>query len=557
MKITVAAAGRSTQTKQGVFVSRRTCQKRRRSRAIREREAHSTAVMAQWTAHVQHAQWVYERRARRLALDDFYPFVENGPRNGAPAKGTPAEGAGETSGQQAADGAPALSAPIYPARIAVYDDMEMSPRVVVVDPKDIRDYLAEITSTTYELVTQQGGTFAFSMIRELVENYIHAAFIEPTISILDRGQTIVFSDQGPGIPNKRDAMRPSFTSATRAMKKYIRGVGSGLPIVEEYIRRNHGTLTIEDNLGHGTIVTVSLVPKDAAANGHGASAGTTNAAGQGSNAGGALTAIPTMSPTPASYPAYGMSPQTAVGWPQNAYPAPAATGMPYGAATPGAPIQGGQQGTPTQGYPYPGQGSAPWGAGAAGPGLPGQAAAQSAFAYPSPEQRGIAPQGMPGWQVPAMPAYGYVSPYPTGAPYPTSAAYQTISPGQAIGHAGVQNAGAGESPTGMAANPVAIDVLPGPSPENAQFAATGLPGGAAGARLTEEQLSILSLFATHPEVGPKEIHDAFGTPNATGTRRLQKLETTGVIVKRGQKYQLTDMGRHIVSQMAPHENRDR
>ena len=215
-------------------------------------------------------------------MEVFYPFVENpqidGGRSPEPSRDMAAQGAfqrphspeslpddGPVMPQvrpQTPRGAvsqqPELANPTYPARIAVYDDMSMPPRVVVIDPKEIREYLSEITSTVYELMSQQGGSFAFMMIRELVENYIHAAFVEPTISILDHGQTIVFSDQGPGIPNKQAAMKPSFTSATREMKRYIRGVGSGLPIVEEYLREKHGTLTIEDNLGHGTIVTVSL-----------------------------------------------------------------------------------------------------------------------------------------------------------------------------------------------------------------------------------------------------------------------------------------------------------
>lgn len=173
--------------------------------------------------------------------EDFYPFVENGP---------------------GPDG-PDIALPLTSARIAIYDDMTMPPRVVMVEPSDIRTYLAEITKTVYDLAFQHCDEWSFQVIRELVENLIHASFMEPTISILDRGKTIVFCDQGPGIPNKQAALKPSFSSATAGMKRYIRGVGSGLPIVEEWLHLHHGTLTIEDNLGRGTTVTVSLIPKDA------------------------------------------------------------------------------------------------------------------------------------------------------------------------------------------------------------------------------------------------------------------------------------------------------
>ena len=37
------------------------------------------------------------------------------------------------------------------------------------------------------------------VIREIVENFVHAHFAEPIISILDGGDTIRFADQGPGI----------------------------------------------------------------------------------------------------------------------------------------------------------------------------------------------------------------------------------------------------------------------------------------------------------------------------------------------------------------------
>ena len=46
------------------------------------------------------------------------------------------------------------------------------------------------------------------------------------------------------------------------MKKYIRGVGSGLPIVREYLDFSHGYISIEDNLGTGSVVTISLDDKN-------------------------------------------------------------------------------------------------------------------------------------------------------------------------------------------------------------------------------------------------------------------------------------------------------
>lgn len=145
----------------------------------------------------------------------------------------------------------------YPARIAVFDDLAAAPRVVIIEPKDIRSYLEEITSTVTKLAKEQGGHIPFMVIREVVENFIHAYFIEPTISILNDGDTIRFSDQGPGINEKERALEYGTTSATEEMKKYIRGVGSGLPYAQQYMLDHGGSLTIDDNINSGTIVTIS------------------------------------------------------------------------------------------------------------------------------------------------------------------------------------------------------------------------------------------------------------------------------------------------------------
>jgi hypothetical protein len=40
------------------------------------------------------------------------------------------------------------------------------------------------------------------------------------------------------------------------MRHYIRGVGSGLPLVREYLDISGGSLSIEDNLGSGAVITI-------------------------------------------------------------------------------------------------------------------------------------------------------------------------------------------------------------------------------------------------------------------------------------------------------------
>lgn len=147
---------------------------------------------------------------------------------------------------------------LTPTRIAVYDDLLSAPRIVDVQPSDISQYIEEITSRTYELAQQKGSSIPYTVIKEVCENFIHAQFKEPCISILDGGNTIKFTDQGPGILDKQRAQLPGFTSATTEMRQYIRGVGSGLPTVKDYLRFSNGRLIIEDNIKEGTVVTIQV-----------------------------------------------------------------------------------------------------------------------------------------------------------------------------------------------------------------------------------------------------------------------------------------------------------
>ena len=81
----------------------------------------------------------------------FYPFVE----------------------QDAGDAGTSLEDLVrYPARIAVYDDAAAAPRVVIIDPQDVRSYLEEITREVTRLSHEQGGTIPFMVIREIVEQYL-------------------------------------------------------------------------------------------------------------------------------------------------------------------------------------------------------------------------------------------------------------------------------------------------------------------------------------------------------------------------------------------------
>jgi hypothetical protein len=147
-----------------------------------------------------------------------------------------------------------------PARIALYEAPGAPPRVEEIAPCPVAEFIEAIAARVHELTGQAGGNLPYTVVREVTENLIHAGFAEPVISILDEGATVRFADQGPGIAEKDRAILPGYTTASGGMKAFIRGVGSGLPIVRDFLSLSGGTLAIEDNLGCGSVVTISSRP---------------------------------------------------------------------------------------------------------------------------------------------------------------------------------------------------------------------------------------------------------------------------------------------------------
>ena len=312
--------------------------------------------------------------------DAFYPFVGEGPTE----IGTGADKVENST-------SPELGEVVTnPTRIAIFDDPTAAPRVVVIHPSDVRSYLEEITATVTRLAKEQGGKISFTVIREVVENLVHAYFKEPTVSILDGGNTIRFSDQGPGIREKDRALEYGTTSATEEMKKYIRGVGSGLPYAQQYMEDHGGTLTIEDNINCGTIVTISMPNENA------------------------NEPAPTMQPANEAWQqpqgmaaAPGQNPYQQ-GWQAGTQQYPPQVGAQYPQQMMGYPQQGmgqlqpqaQQQGMPQYQQGYPQQMTQPWGAGA----WPAaQGAPQGYYPYAQGMPQAPYQQQMP-WQQQMQPA---------------------------------------------------------------------------------------------------------------------------------------------------------
>lgn len=387
--------------------------------------------------------------------EDFYPFVDSG--DPAPDNTHLVGGSAAATAADAVENAPSQVS--YTIRISVYDDMLSTPRVIVVEQSDVRTYLEDVTNTVYRTMKEQGGKLSLMIIRELVENFIHAQFSEPVISILDNGNTIRFADQGPGIGDKERAFEFGVTSADREKKRYIRGTGAGLPMVQQYVENAGGAIAVEDNLGAGTVVTVSVDPKRAAELEHAVSRGAAVRSGC------AHEAEPMQSPTDpwgaGAYQAGTYPAQT--GYPQQPYGAGAYPGqMPYG-------MMAGQM-----------------------PGAPGTFPQQPAY-YPG-YQQGYPMQGFQQHQ-------GYPQP---GFP-------QAGAPSQ--GYA---------------------QIAPAPAQQ--------------GPYVSERGAAALLFIYQNGKGGPTDLTRALGRSDATWSRELDALASTGLVHKPRQKYVLTDMGKAWVEQ---------
>lgn len=146
----------------------------------------------------------------------------------------------------------------YKVRIALYNSFASTPQIIDLKEKEIRNFMDILSQRTHKYSHERGGKIPYVVIKEIVENLIHSNFNEVVVSIYKNGNVIRISDQGPGIENKDKAILPGYTTAKEEMKKYIRGVGSGLPVAKESIELSGGTMNITDNLASGTVVTLSL-----------------------------------------------------------------------------------------------------------------------------------------------------------------------------------------------------------------------------------------------------------------------------------------------------------
>lgn len=431
--------------------------------------------------------------------DDFYTMVDSG--DPAPDN-EHITGVREKRGEEEQGGAKAQTA-MYAARIAVYDDMLSTPRVIVIEPKDVRTYLEETTNTVYQCMKEQGGHISLMVIREIVENFIHAHFAEPIISILDGGDTIRFADQGPGIDDKERAFDFGVTSANSNMKRYIRGTGAGFPMVQEYLENAGGAVSIEDNMGNGTVVTVSLNPKRVQ---------------EIERAGGRGAAV---------------RPEAE----QQAYPMPGAfTQQPAAmqqVQQQMAPMQ--QPGMPPMQEPQAPSGAIPQNIPDVKPAMGQDVGTLQQMSY-QPNQQGYPTQ--------YAPQTGYTQAYPQQYPLGYQQPYQQMPQGQFNPWAQQmppqpyqqwpQSFQQQMPPIQSSQQPAAQMMYPNAANQYAQPQSDVF--------VSERGSAALGYLAQHQECGATDLARAFGNSAPTWSRTLNDLAQAGLVIKHGQKYHLTEIG---------------
>ena len=147
-------------------------------------------------------------------------------------------------------------------RIAVYPGGG-APEITEVSASNPGSATRKFTRFVSEKVREAGGRVPEESIREVVENLIHAGYRGVVISVLDDGNVVRVSDKGPGVENKSRAMEFGFSGAAPGALGEIRGVGAGLGIARTAAEKVGGTLTIEDNIGGGTVATISVAGDEA------------------------------------------------------------------------------------------------------------------------------------------------------------------------------------------------------------------------------------------------------------------------------------------------------
>jgi signal transduction histidine kinase len=147
----------------------------------------------------------------------------------------------------------------------------------VKEPVDLEALLHEVAKTMQQISTTHAvvvrGAAPCTLIGDqgrleqvftnLISNAIKyspdAETVEMDLSTSPETVTVRVRDHGLGIPREqRDKVFERFYRAAGPRQKAIPGLGMGLYIVADIVKRHGGTITVESAVGEGSIFTVTL-----------------------------------------------------------------------------------------------------------------------------------------------------------------------------------------------------------------------------------------------------------------------------------------------------------
>lgn len=142
-------------------------------------------------------------------------------------------------------------------RVAAYP-ANGEPEIIEVSAANPRSATVKFSRLVMDRVRDLGGRVPEAAVHEVIENLVHADYRGVVISILDNGCVVRISDKGAGIKDKPQVMEFGFSGASPEALHEIRGVGAGLGIARKAVEELGGVLSIVDNIGGGTVVTLSV-----------------------------------------------------------------------------------------------------------------------------------------------------------------------------------------------------------------------------------------------------------------------------------------------------------
>lgn len=146
----------------------------------------------------------------------------------------------------------------HSTKIAVLSSLEISSLETIPFDTDIFLYNVTICSYIYKMLFLLQSPFPHAVIKEIVENFIHADYLYPSILICDDGYTLVFSDKGPGIKEPKKALKEGFYSISTHKRKYIRGMGLGFTLAKSLLGQYKGSIEIDNNIDSGCVITLKI-----------------------------------------------------------------------------------------------------------------------------------------------------------------------------------------------------------------------------------------------------------------------------------------------------------